>query len=274
MHVFLCKFNTNQTIKHYEEGKMTEYEDEINFFREYDNLLDFHLTEINKMAEIIRNQNDYIKTLEEEKYKQQKDIELKIYDNISIHSKIFAKYLDSKSSECNRYKNELKIAKEKIAELIKKNHELDVIGSLLKERYNKPVKLYKGIILDEEKTLKIEKTSLTCPSGSTKDFNFRFLSECPDVKESSEYKKIEEKFKNSLARIEGLGHVICDRDAEIKKQQDFIWLLNSKKSEYIDKYLYLKEQIQLVMNATAIQRINKKNSKGVSYDEIKLEPQE
>jgi hypothetical protein len=270
---------------------MSKFKEEIelrDYFKSRDVILDFNRKQIIKMSELINNQKDRIEQLESENSLFRFVFENKSLDNLGIiapeskddishkeqliNDKVLE--IDALKAIINDLRNYLHNVEKENAELIKKNYALIHKCQVLEKKCEQPIKLYKGIILDEESTLKIEKTNLTCPSGSTKDFNFRFLSECPDVKESYEYKKIEEKFKNSLGRIEGLGHVICDRDAEIKKQQDFIWLLNSKKSEYIDKYLYLKEQIQLVMDASPIQRLNRKNLKGISYDEIKLEPEE
>lgn len=270
---------------------MTKFKEEIelkDYFKSRDVILDFNRKQIIKMSELINNQKDRIEQLKSENSLFRFVFENKSLDNLGIiapeskddishkeqliNDKVLE--IDALKAIINDLRNYLHNVKEENAELIKKNYALIHKCQVLEKKCEQPIKLYKGIILDEESTLKIEKRNLTCPSGSTKDFNFRFLSECPDVKESLEYKLILQNCNLAIQRRNELGNLVNSLTAEINEMKDRMYYAQSKTSAYIDKYLYLKEQIQLVMNASPIQRLNRKNLKGISYDEIKLEPEE
>lgn len=256
---------------------MTKFKEEIelkDYFKSRDVILDFNRKQIIKMSELINNQKDRIEQLESENSLFRFVFENKSLDNLGIIAPESKDDISHKEQLINDLRNYLHNVKEENAELIKKNYALIHKCQVLEKKCEQPIKLYKGIILDEESTLKIEKRNLTCPSGSTKDFNFRFLSECPDVKESLEYKLILQNCNLAIQRRNELGNLVNSLTAEINEMKDRMYYAQSKTSAYIDKYLYLKEQIQLVMNASPIQRLNRKNLKGISYDEIKLEPEE
>ena len=91
-------------------------------------------------------------------------------------------------------------------------------------------------------------------------------------KESLEYKLLEEKYNLTKAKIDKLNDTINNYRSHQKYLEDKLYAMNSKKSGYLNKALYLEEQIHLLFNASSYQRLKRQNSKGITYEEIKLKP--
>lgn len=130
---------------------------------------------------------------------------------------------------------------------------------------------YKRTVVEGDNTLIIKKTN-SIAEKDMQEPNFRFLSKCPEPTESPEYKQLEEKFNHAMNNSTALNDLVIKQRSKISYLEYKLYEMNSKKSEYINKYLYLKQQIKLIIEANVLQRNLKENSQGVSYDDIKLDP--
>jgi hypothetical protein len=97
-------------------------------------------------------------------------------------------------------------------------------------------------------------------------------TESNESTKSLEYQLLENNYKQAQKKITDLTNLCYSRQLTIDYQQDKIWTINSEKSDYFNKYFHLKDQIKLIMEAGLSQRLARQNSKGVSYEQIKLEP--